>query len=237
MGDKNRILQYDMVYVCHSVIDKKFARKTIELLFDIGLNEEQVMSSYSDNYSIPLWEDRYEYIRDKLNRRVVVIFLISNNFYNDIICNQDVGALTALNCDCISVVTADFTGTPFRAIYPDKKIIELGAPNVKVSLRKMKGILEESFCINRLSDDRWEQCRDDYINELTVGTCSFSEESTWLHNAVLKVINNFGGQAYFSCESVESIGFTKAESKIIINELLKTKRIRKDTFGRYKWET
>ena len=113
------------VYICHAKKDENIASQTIELLIDIGLSERQIISPFIANYSTPLGVDRYEYFSDVLHKQVLVLYLFTNNTYEDIVCNQDIGAISVLNCDYISIVFDDFSSAPINAINPRKQTIDI----------------------------------------------------------------------------------------------------------------
>ncbi len=235
---ENKQLKYDAVYICHAKKDENIANQTIELLIDIGLSEKQIFSPFIANYSTPLAVDRYEYFSDILNKQVLVLYLFTNNTYKDIVCNQDIGAISVLNCDYISIVFDDFSSVPINAINPRKQTIDMkdNETNIKTRLGQLKRKIENSFNLKELSEIQWEIKRDRYIVFAKSNTQSSEHKNkSDCSDDIKKVIANLGDKILFTKESIENLGYTKAETRRIINYLIESEHIKQEPVGRYRW--
>ena len=229
---------YDIIYICHAQKDELIAHKTIDLILNIGLQEKQIISTYISAYSTPLGENRYDYFLRMFGKKVFVVFLITNNTYNDTTCNQDMGAVWALKYDYVSMVFPSFDSAPINAIDPRQARVDMreNEVNIKSRMGELKNKIEHSFIIEKISENRWEMCRDQYISFAKNLEVRNDSNKKTAHNLnIEKVLSALGEKSLFSLDAVASLGFTKAQSQQIISDLLKEKYIRRETAGRYRW--
>lgn len=236
--EKQQIV-YEAVYLCHAKKDENLANQTIELLLEIGLSEKQIISPFIANYSTPLGVDRYEYVSDVLHKRVLVLHLLTNNTYEDIVCNQDIGAISVLNCDYISIVFDNALFVPNNAINPRKQIIDMSdnETNIKSRLGELKRKIEDSFALKKLSETQWEIKRNKYIlfTKSNIQSHEEKKQSDCFNDDIKRVISELGDKILFTKESIENLGYTKAKTSMIINYLIESKYIKQETLGRYRW--
>ena len=101
---------------------------------------------------------------------------------------------------------------------------------------QMVNKIEHSFIIEKISENRWEMCRDQYISfAKNLENRNDSNKKTAHKHNIEKVLSALGEKSLFSLDAVASLGFTKAQSQQIISDLLKEKYISKETAGRYRW--
>ena len=218
--------QYDYVYVCHTDDDEYLAKELIELLLEIGLSEQQIMSSSVNNYTVPLGYDRYDFFDEMFNHNILVLFLLSNTTYNDHRCMQDMGAIWVLKRDYLSVICPDFNNRIKGAIDPRKVGIDLrnGGHKANGRLGQLKCKIEEAFHLSNISENRWEEKRDHFV-ESVKSYCELRKE---------KVIAYIKENAYITVDKLRKKGYSKEESLEIIDELTRLDLIAKDKGGKYK---
>ncbi|WP_207652823.1 toll/interleukin-1 receptor domain-containing protein [Anaeromicrobium sediminis] len=83
------------IFISHSEKDKVIVRKLIRLLHDIGIpkQKEFIFCSSYEGYNVPPGEDISEYIRKEFDENILVIFMLSENFYNSPACLCEMGAV------------------------------------------------------------------------------------------------------------------------------------------------
>lgn len=70
------------IFISHSTNDKEAAEALVDLLEDIGLNNQHIFCSSVSGYNIPLGKDIFTYLRDQFKLYDLhVIFILSNNYY------------------------------------------------------------------------------------------------------------------------------------------------------------
>ena len=227
-----------VIYVCHSEKDEDFARHTIDLLIDIGIDENNIISTSIENYTIPLKYkgNRYDYMRSILESGALVLFLLTNHTYTDPVCMMEMGAVWMLKNDYYSIVSPDFNAVPNGAINPRTRAVDMSCSlsKIKVSLGELREMMESSFSVRKISDTRWEEKRDKYIKEIKTDNSKAEQKST-IESDADKVVEKLGDKKVFTVTAVTTIGYTYKRSKEILDYLTKIGKVKKETVGRYSW--
>lgn len=86
-----------IVFISHATADKKYIKVFVELLENLGLNEEEIICSSIPPYCIPLDGKVYEWLVDKFqNCDLHVIYMLSHNYYESTACLNEMGAAWAM---------------------------------------------------------------------------------------------------------------------------------------------
>lgn len=230
--------KYNYIYICHTKKDEDFARKTINLLLEIGVQEEYVLSTSIENYTVPLEykNNSYEYMRNILEQNILVLFLLSNDTYTDPLCMMDMGAVWVLKRDYYSIISPDFETVPNGAINPSERSVDIryDDSSIKVALGQFKERIETSFLTKKISAARWEEKRDEYIDELKILYSGQLKEMP-LSDDAERVVESLKEKTKFSIAAVVELGYTEKRSIEIINYLLKNRQINKESVGRFSW--
>ena len=81
------------VFISHSHKDEIIAKALVELLIRIGLDSNNIIASSSPKAQLHTGSSIYSEIKTALsNKNVLVIFLLSKNFYSSTICLNEMGA-------------------------------------------------------------------------------------------------------------------------------------------------
>lgn len=81
------------VFISHSHKDEIIAKALVDLLIKIGLDSSNIIASSSPKAQLHTGRSIYSEIRTALsNKNVLVIFLLSKNFYSSTICLNEMGA-------------------------------------------------------------------------------------------------------------------------------------------------
>lgn len=89
-GTKTEILS--KVFISHSSKDSIVVEEIIDLLEAMGLNSAQIFCSSFEGYGIDLGENFLDVIKEVLSSDCMVLFIISENFYNSPVCLCEMGA-------------------------------------------------------------------------------------------------------------------------------------------------
>lgn len=158
------------IFISHSSYDKDYANAVFELLEDIGLNEKQIFCSSIPGCGIPLDQDIYTYIKQQFQEYSMhVIFVLSDNYYQSSACLNEMGATWILQNRYTSILLPGFEFKDIEgAINPRKMSLKLDnrPMEVKEQLGKLKDSILEEFSLPSLTDVRWEQKRNLFLDKI-----------------------------------------------------------------------
>lgn len=198
-----------LIFISHSEKDSKIVSDFVDLLYAIGLKEEDMFCSLLSEIGIPIREDIYDYLRNLLDTdNVIPIFMLSDNYYSSPACLNEMGAVWIKRNE--NYFTFLLPGFEFKqikgAINPNRKSIKLDSDitNLKGELSNFKKEICALFHTS-ISDNRWERQRDYFIEKI----------NTTSANAVINLSEHRGyciGEVnHGGCEVI----FDKATNKII----------------------
>lgn len=100
----------DKIFISHSTKDEFFVKELINLLHDIGIpkGQKRIFCSSYEPYSVEFTEDILDYIKNEFNKKILVIFILSDNFYNSPICLCEMGATWAKSKLHIPIIIPPF---------------------------------------------------------------------------------------------------------------------------------
>lgn len=88
----NRGTNDKKIFISHSTEDKLLVEPLIDLLEGLGLNSDSIFCTSFEGYKIPYGEDFLGFIKRELSEDTIVLFMLSENFYNSPICMCEMGA-------------------------------------------------------------------------------------------------------------------------------------------------
>lgn len=163
--DKNTI---EKIFISHASIDKEYTDLLVELLHNIGIpkNSNKIFYSSKDGYGIPLGKSIYNYLRDELNKDVMVIFVLSNNYYNSVPCLHEMGATWVNSKKYYTVLLPFFEFKEIKgAIDPMEISFKI---NDRYKLNEFKNNIIELFNLEKLDDTIWEQDREKFLEKIRI---------------------------------------------------------------------
>lgn len=220
------------IFISHSPIDENYAVILIDFLMTLGINEKDIFTSSVPGYSVPISENRYDYIANKFrSNNMFVLFLLSANYYDSVMCANEMGALWVLKSDYASILLPGFVCANLDgAIDPRKTAIEFGGNEEKINsrLNELQRLLFERFKLNEISYTRWEHVRNSFVSE-------FSKKETKKQESLEDILNRLiqlGTQ--FNEKNIVKMGYSDSEADEIIHQLLGKNYIKKARFGLYE---
>lgn len=174
-NDKNEIggemlMKKPMLFISHASSDLKYVEPLVELLADMGLNNDTMFCSSVPDYHIPLDNDIYEYLRNLfVSYDIHVIFVLSKNYYKSEACLNEMGAAWVLQSRYSTILFPGFDFPDIKgAVNPSKIALKLDNNNIddlKTRLGELKNIIIEEFGIS-VPDNRWEKKRNAFISTI-----------------------------------------------------------------------
>ena len=159
-----------MIFISHSSKDKEYTKAFVDLLFDIGLNEDDIVCSSYPGLGVPLRASVYEWLVEKFQEYDLhVLYFLSHNYYKSAASLNEMGAAWAMKqkWDGILLPGFDFSDIsgcidPYQIqIKLDGEIEEL-----KQRLFELKDDIVQEFGLRPVSPTRWEKIRGEFLDTI-----------------------------------------------------------------------
>lgn len=151
------------IFISHSSNDSTIVEEMIELLETVGLKSEQVFCSSFEGYGIDLGENFLERIKSELDSNVLVIFILSKNFYASPVSLCEMGAAWIKTREHIPVLIPPFDYKDIEGVIPLTQGFKINEP-LKLNLFKQK--IEELFGLDPIDFSTWERKRDRILGRI-----------------------------------------------------------------------
>ena len=96
------------IFISHSRKDSVFGDAVVKLLRGIGLDQKQIIYTSDPQYGIPPGQNIFSYLRDQINDDTYMIYLLSDNYYNSIVCLNEMGAAWVRQADALMLLLPGF---------------------------------------------------------------------------------------------------------------------------------
>ena len=151
------------VFISHSSKDKDYVEEVIDLMGTIGLCNDQIFCSSFDGYGIELGENFLERIKSELDEEVLVLFILSKNFYESPVCLCEMGATWMKTSEHIPILIPPFDFKDVQGVFPLTQGFKI-TDSHKMNLLKQK--IERLFNLKQVDNSVWERKRDNALNRL-----------------------------------------------------------------------
>lgn len=241
MGEEKK----KIIFISHATADKKYIKPFVELLEDLGLDEEEIICSSVPPYCIPLDGKVYEWLVDKFqNCDLHVFFMLSDNYYDSVASLNEMGAAWAMKQKWTGILLPQFGFSEIQGCIDSTQIqIKLDDSDKETlyfRLEELKNKLTSEFQLRNMSNTVWTRKRDDFLAKIEGALCTTEEDKekvvldTPVDRSVQKTINmdscvllvyaaeSDGGQIIVSTDlegkSVTTNGvlFTKSKDKKMV---------------------
>lgn len=154
------------IFISHSSKDLELVEELIEIIELIGINSSQIFCSSLSGYSIEFGENFLDRIKSELDQSVLVIFLLSANFYQSPICLCEMGATWVKTNKHIPILAPKFEFSLIKGVIPLTQGFKIDDGE---ALTQFKMQLEKIF---KLKDDEnyasWERKRDRIMKRMRI---------------------------------------------------------------------
>lgn len=164
------IVKKPKIFISHSSNDVKYITPFVELLADLGLNDKTMFCSSVPDYSIPLDDDIFDYLKAQFEEfNLHIIYFLSHNYYESPACLNEMGASWVLQSTYSTILLPDFDFQDIKgAINPRQIGMKYSETDemLKKHLGDIRKKLSELFSLSIL-DNRWETKRDSFIKSIS----------------------------------------------------------------------
>jgi hypothetical protein len=148
------------IFISHASSDSRIVEEIIDLLENIGLGGNQIFCSSIEGYGINLGANFLETIKTEINDSVLVLFVLSNNFYSSPICLCEMGATWVMSAQHIPILIPPFNFADIRGVIPLTQGFKI---NDKRKWNLLKQRVETLFQLMPVSPSSWERKRNKAI--------------------------------------------------------------------------
>lgn len=181
-----------MIFISHSSKDKAFTKAFVDLLFDIGLNEDDIVCSSYPGLGVPLRASVYEWLVEKFQEcDLHVFYFLSHNYYKSAASLNEMGAAWAMKQKWDGILLPGFSFSEIAGcIDPSQIGIKLDGDigELKHRLGELKDDIVEEFGLRSISATRWEKIRNEFIDKVQriVLTEECPQDAEYTSNSVVK---------------------------------------------------
>jgi hypothetical protein len=151
------------IFISHSSSDKEFVEELIDILETIGLHNNQIFCSSFEGYGIDLGENFLERIKNELDENILVLFILSTNFYSSPICLCEMGATWIKTNEHIPILIPPFDFKDIQGVVPLTQGFKIN-DSLKLNLFKEK--ITNVFNLTLIDNSTWERKRDRILKRL-----------------------------------------------------------------------
>ncbi len=151
------------IFISHSSKDAKIVEQVIEILEGIGVQSNKIFCTSFEGYGIGLGEDFLQTIKNELNNEVLVLFILSQNFYNSPVSLCEMGATWVRTSEHIPILIPPFNYSDIKGVIPNTQGMKI---DDKAKMNSLKEKVESFLSINPINFSAWERKRDNILTAI-----------------------------------------------------------------------
>ena len=159
-----------MIFISHSYNDKYYTKAFVELLFSIGLKEDDIVCSSYQGVGVPLRANIYDWLVEKFQEcDLHVIFFLSHNYYKSVASLNEMGAAWAMKQTWDGILLPGFSFSEVDGCISGRQIaikLDSDINELKHRLGELKDDIVAEFYLPGIKATRWETIRDTFIEEV-----------------------------------------------------------------------
>jgi len=153
------------IFISHSSLDSNIVEKVIDTLEAIGVPSDKIFCSSFEGYGVKLGADFLDVIKNELNNEVLVLFILSTNFYSSTVSLCEMGATWVKTNQHIPILIPPFNYDDIKGVIPTTHGMKI---NEKEKLNTLKEVVEKYLGLKPINVSAWERKRDNILKEIKV---------------------------------------------------------------------
>jgi len=149
---KTNTMKAKKIFISHSIKDKNIVQETIQVLESIGVESDKIYCSSFEGYGTPLGENYLEFLKKELNDDILVLFILSNNFFDSNICLSEMGAVWVLSRNQIPIYIPPFKPEDVKGVFPTTQGFHI---DKRHQINLLKERIEKEFKIDPINSVKW----------------------------------------------------------------------------------
>ncbi|HDF5578090.1 TPA: hypothetical protein PC790_002460 [Clostridioides difficile] len=157
------------IFISYSSKNKNISNYLYDLLKKIGVKTNNIYYSSKEETGADYLDNCLESISDEFkNNELLVIFMLSNEFYKSDVCLAEMGARWVTTNQYIPIIIPPLGYSNIRGVLdPMKNSIALTDSNISTKLDKFKSKIEGFLGLDEVIElSEWTTCKDEFINNI-----------------------------------------------------------------------
>lgn len=158
------------VFISHSSDDAEYVKAIVDLLEDIGLEQNEIICTSVDIYKIPLGRNIYDYLAEQFqNYNLHVLFILSGNYYASAACLNEMGAAWVLKHRYDAILLPGMEFEDVKGCIDKNQIgmkLDSEEGELKRRLNELQKNIAEEFSKPDMDRDKWERKRGEFLNKV-----------------------------------------------------------------------
>lgn len=147
------------IFISHSSKDKDICTPFVELLEELGIPEKNILYSSNPRLGIPGDEDIFNYLRNKIDEKYYMFYMLSDNYYESVICLNEMGAAWVSQNEFSIFLLPNLSKGIKGVVDSSKKGWDI---TNSVELNDLKNKLLDMFNLE-ISENKWDQKKNNYL--------------------------------------------------------------------------
>ncbi len=157
------------IFISYSSKNENISNYLYDLLKKIGVKTNNIYYSSKEETGADYLDNCLESISDEFkNNELLVIFMLSNEFYKSDVCLAEMGARWVTTNQYIPIIIPPLGYSNIRGVLdPMKNSIALTDSNISTKLDKFKSKIEGFLGLDEVIElSEWTTCKDEFINNI-----------------------------------------------------------------------
>jgi len=157
------------IFLSHKSDDRKYGHALAELIRGLGVSNSQLIYTSHPLHKIPLNQNIYDYLRNRLGANTFMIYLLSDTYFESSTCLNEMGAAWLAQSDytIIFVPGFNFYNQKFLECAIDNKKIGIvlnGDHHCKVNMIELRNKIQSLFNLD-IDEAQWMMLLDKFITD------------------------------------------------------------------------
>jgi len=96
------------IFISHSSKNANYGNALVQLLTGIGIKSEQIIFTSNSAFGIPIGQNIFNWLKDRINEKPYVIYLLSPEYYSSVACLNEMGAAWVIEIQHSMIFTPNF---------------------------------------------------------------------------------------------------------------------------------
>lgn len=96
------------IFISHSSKDVEYGNALVDLLTGVGINGDHIIFTSNDAYGIPIGQNIFTWLKDRISEGPYVLYLLSAEYYTSVACLNEMGAAWIVENQHSMIFTPNF---------------------------------------------------------------------------------------------------------------------------------
>jgi hypothetical protein len=151
------------VFISHSSKDADIVEEIVELLEVIGLSNREIFCTSFEGYGLNLGDNFLEKIKENLSSKNLVLFILTENFFNSPVCMCEMGATWILSQEHIPILIPPLDYSDIKGVISSTQGFKI---NEILKINSLKEMIEDKFNLEKRPENIWERKRDKIVERI-----------------------------------------------------------------------